>query len=347
MEVHQVPVVDIAALMALTTDAEVDAALRNTKNTALREVLEHIRAAASEWGFFYVTHHGLPEQEMEKFRESMRSFFRLPAETKRSIARTEANIRGYVEKELTKNKTDWKECFDFTGAHEDDPPTEEHKRRGKMENQWLDEETLPGFRHEMQTYFEKMAYMSRRLMKLFAVALGEDPTFFDKFFQGNHPSVMRLNHYPIAPEPEKAMGVHHHTDSVALTILLQDDDVASLQVLHRESNSWVNVPPRTGTYTINTGDLIQVWSNDKFVAPLHRVLATDKASRFSAPFFYLPAYDVQVEPIVVKEGEVPNYRPFSFLEYIVARARGNYADLGKENQIGDFKINGAIDLANS
>ncbi|POM76717.1 2OG-Fe(II) oxygenase superfamily protein [Phytophthora palmivora] len=347
MEVHQVPVVDIGALMALTTDGEVNAALRNTNDDALCEILENVRAAASEWGFFYVTNHGLPEHEMEKFREKMRSFFRLPMETKRTIVRTETNAHGYVEKELTKNKTDWKECFDFAGAHDDVPSKDKNGELRNVKNQWLDEETLPGFRHEMQSYYEKMAYMSRRLMKLFAVALGEDPTFFDKFFQGNHPSVMRLNYYPIAPEPEKTMGVYHHTDSVALTILLQDDEVASLQVLHRESGTWVNVPPRRGTYTINTGDLIQVWSNDKFVAPLHRVLATDKACRFSAPFFYLPAFDVQVEPIVVKEGEVPNYRPFSFLEYIVARARGNYADLGKENQIGDFKINGPIDVANS
>ncbi|OWZ21854.1 2OG-Fe(II) oxygenase superfamily protein [Phytophthora megakarya] len=347
MEIHEVPVVDIGALMALTTDTEVNAALRNTADDALGEMLESVRAAASDWGFFYVTNHGLPEHEMDEFREKIRSFFRLPQETKRTIGRTETNGHGYVEKELTKNKTDWKECFDFGGTQRDVPPEDKTGLLSKVQNQWLDEHIVPGFRHQMQTYYEKMAYMSRRLMKLFAVALGEDPSFFDKFFHENHPSVMRLNHYPIAPEPEKVMGVYHHTDSVALTILLQDDDVASLQVLHRKSGAWVNVPPRKATYTINTGDLIQVWSNDKFVAPLHRVLATDKASRYSAPFFYLPAYDVQIEPIVVKEGEVPNYRPFSFLEYIVARARGNYADLGKENQIGDFKINGPIDVANS
>ncbi|KAK1931167.1 putative 2-oxoglutarate-dependent dioxygenase [Phytophthora citrophthora] len=342
MEVHQVPTVDISPLMALTTDAEVDAALRNIEDSTLRETVENIRAAASEWGFFYVTNHGMPESEMEKFRSNMRSFFHLPKETKRSVARSETNVRGYIEKELTKNKTDWKECFDFTGEHEDDPPGGK-----KLQNQWLDEQTLPGFRHMMQTYFERMAYMSRRLMKLFAVALGEEPTFFDKFFHGNHPSVMRLNHFPIAPEPEKIMGVHDHTDATALTIVLQDDDVASLQVLHRESNSWVNVPPRKGTYTINTGDLTQVWSNDKFVAPLHRVVANGKSSRFTAPFFYFPSFDVQVEPIVVKEGEVPNYRPFSFYEFIVARARSNHADLGQEYQIGDFKINGPVDVANS
>ncbi|GMF13074.1 unnamed protein product [Phytophthora lilii] len=277
----------------------------------------------------------------------MRSFFRLPVETKRSISRTATNARGYVEGDLTKNKTDWKECFDFTGAHEDSPPTDGDRRLGAEQNQWLDEAILPGFRSEMQTYYNKMQYISRRLLKLFAVALGEEPVFFDQFFHGNNPSVMRLNHYPIAPEPEKNMGVYHHTDSVALTILLQDDEVASLQVFHRKSETWVNVPPRKDTYTINIGDLIQVWSNDKFVAPLHRVLASNKASRFSAPFFYLPAYDVRVEPIVVEKGEGAKYRPFSFAEYILKRAQGNYADLGTENQIGDFKINGPIDVANS
>lgn len=341
------PVIDIKSLMTPRTDAEVDTALRDAQDVAFRGILENIRAAASEWGFFYITNHGVSEEEMERFRQNMRSFFRLPIDVKRSIARTEANPRGYVEKELTKNKTDWKECYDFTGAYEDNPPKTNNALLAQVRNQWLSEATLPNFRQEMQLYYEKMAHMSRRLMKLFAVALGEDPQFFDKFFEGNHPSSMRLNHYPVAPEPAKTMGVYHHTDPVALTILLQDDEVASLQVLHRKSNTWVNVPPRKGTYTINTGDLTQVWSNDRFLAPLHRVLATDKASRYSAPFFYLPTYEVQVKPIIGKEGEVANYRPFSFFEFILARAKGNCADLGKENQIGDFKINGPVDTANS
>uniref|UniRef100_H3GMI2 Fe2OG dioxygenase domain-containing protein n=1 Tax=Phytophthora ramorum TaxID=164328 RepID=H3GMI2_PHYRM len=347
MDVHQVPVVNIGALTAFPTDVEVDAALREAKSAALGHLVEEIRAAASEWGFFYIANHGLPQQEIDEFQESMRSFFRLPVETKRSILRTPNNNRGYVVDELTKNKTDWKECFDFAGAHEDGPPTDKIERLGEDQNQWLDEAALPGFRHEMQAYYKKVELIARRLLKVFAVALGEEPAFFDKFYEGNHSSLLRLNHYPVAPEPEKTMGVYHHTDFGALTVLLQDDDVASLQVLHRESQTWVNVPPRKGTYTINIGDMVQVWSNDKFMAPLHRVLASNKAGRFSAPFFYLPAYDVQVEPIVVKEGELANYRPFSWREFLLKRVQGNYADDGKENQIGDFKIHGPVDVANA
>ncbi|KAL3669868.1 hypothetical protein V7S43_005245 [Phytophthora oleae] len=329
------------------SDTEVDEALREAKDGGLHEIIENVRAAASKWGFFYIASHGLPEQEVGEFQSAMRSFFRLPKEIKRTIRRSATNNRGYVESELTKNKTDWKECFDFAGAGEDDPATDNVERLGEDRNQWLDEATLPGFRREMRSYYDKMELVARRLLKAFAVALGEEPAFFDQFFRSNASSTLRLNHYPVALEPEKAMGVYHHTDSGALTILLQDDEVASLQVLHRESQTWVDVPPRKGTYTINIGDMIQVWSNDQFIAPLHRVLASNKAGRFSAPFFYGPSYNVQVEPIVVKPGDVPNYRPISYRQFRMARFKGNQADNGKENQIGDYKIHGAIDVANS
>ncbi|ETI33710.1 hypothetical protein L914_18872 [Phytophthora nicotianae] len=347
MDVYQVPVVDIGALMAFSNDIEVDSALRDPNHGDLEKTIEEVRAAASEWGFFYITNHGLSEQQVSEFQTALRSFFRLPKETKRTIRRSATNNRGYVEGELTKNKTDWKECFDFAGTGEDAPVADEHERLGEDRNQWLEETTLPGFRTEMRSYYNKMEHIARRLLKVFAVALGEEPAFFDRFFRSNASSTMRLNHYPVAPEPERTMGVYHHTDSGALTILMQDDEVATLQVLHRESQTWVNVPPRKGTYTINIGDMMQVWSNDQFVAPLHRVLASNEAERFSAPFFYSPSYNVQVEPIVVKLGDVPNYRPISWRQFRLARFKGNYADLGKENQIGDYKIHGATDVANS
>ncbi|EGZ26764.1 hypothetical protein PHYSODRAFT_470337 [Phytophthora sojae] len=347
MDVRQVPVVDIAALMAFRSDVEVDAALRDASDAALCKTIEEVRAAASEWGFFYIASHGLPEQEVDSFQAAMRSFFNLPAEAKRSIRRSASNSRGYFDDELTKNKTDWKECLDFAGVDEDGPANDKHERLGDDRNQWLEEDVLPGFRQEMVEYYGKMEYISRRLLKVFAVALGEEPAFFDQFFHGDNSSFLRLNHFPVAPEPEKTMGVYHHTDAGALTLLLQDDEVASLQAFHRDSQTWTLVPPRKGTFTINIGDMVQVWSNDKFVAPLHRVLASGGADRFSAPFFYNPSYKAQIEPIVVKEGEEANYRPLSWREFRLARFKGDYADSGKEIQIGDFKIHGPIDVANS
>ncbi|RLN89606.1 hypothetical protein BBJ28_00015542 [Nothophytophthora sp. Chile5] len=340
MDVRQVPVVDIGTLMACSTDADVELTLRDAEGGGLRETITAVRAAATEWGFFYISNHGLSQQEVAEFQTSMRSFFRLPAEIKRTIRRSATNSRGYFDDELTKNKTDWKEGLDFAGAHEDGPVQGKGERLSDDENQWLDEGILPAFHSEMATYFDKMEHVSRRLLKIFAVALGEETAFFDQFFHGDNSSFLRLNHYPVAPEPEKTMGVYHHTDAGALTVLLQDDEVASLQVFHRESQTWNLIPPRKGTFVINIGDMVQVWSNDQFVAPLHRVLANGSAERFSAPFFYNPSYQAQVGPIVVKEGDKAKYRPLSWRAFRQQRFQGDYADSGKEIQISDFKIGG-------
>ncbi|ETL80762.1 hypothetical protein L917_18763 [Phytophthora nicotianae] len=330
MDVRQVPMVDVAALIAFPNDVEVDAALR-AKDGDARKIVEEIGAAANEWGFFYIANHGLSEQEMAKFQKAMRSFFDLPKDVKRTVQRTLTNSRGYVEHELTKNKTDCKECFDFAGANEDGPANDKHLRLGDDKNQWISEEALPGFHNEMTTYFNKMEYIARRLLKVFAVALGEEPTFFDQFFHDENSSHMRLNHYPATEDPEKTMGVYHHTDAGF-------------------SPSVSNVGQRAasqGTYTINIGDMVQVWSNDQFVALLHRVLANGGADRFSAPFFYNPSYKAQVEPIVMKPGDVANYRQLSWGEFRLRRYQGNVTDKGKEIQIGDFKVRGPIDVANS
>ncbi|KAG2805446.1 hypothetical protein PC118_g18455 [Phytophthora cactorum] len=77
---------------------------------------------------------------------------------------TPTNLRGYVEHELTKNKTDCKKCFDFAGTNEEGPANDKHLRLGNNENQWLSEETLPGFHNEMATYFGKMEFIARRLL---------------------------------------------------------------------------------------------------------------------------------------------------------------------------------------
>ena len=58
----------------------------------------------------------------------------------------------------------------------------------------------------------------------------------------------------------------------AVTVLSQSN-VQSLQVLQPADQQWYNVEPIEGAFVINTGDVMQVWSNDGYKAPLHRVKA--------------------------------------------------------------------------
>ena len=97
---------------------------------------------------------------------------------------------------------------------------------------------------------------------------------------------------------------------------------------------WHSVEPIPGAFTINIGDMVQVWSNDLYRAPPHRVLAMDSSDRYSLPFFYNPSYDAVIEPLVGP----PRYRPISWGEFRRRRAGGDYASYGTEVQISEWRI---------
>ncbi len=165
-------------------------------------------------------------------------------------------------------------------------------------------------------------------------------------FGGNHTGFIRLNYYPvddpmqgsgIEHQPVADLGVHHHTDAGVLTVLLQDD-VGGLQV-HRDGQ-WHNIPPTEGAFVINTGDMMQVWSNDNYKAAMHRVLAMESSDRYSIPFFFNPPASTRVSPLptVVSAATPARYSAIEWAEYRGKRTDGDFADYGAEVQISQFRI---------
>ncbi|HXV73488.1 MAG TPA: 2OG-Fe(II) oxygenase family protein, partial [Sphingomonadales bacterium] len=160
----------------------------------------------------------------------------------------------------------------------------------------------------------------------------------------NHASFLRLNHYPvddILEEEEKTkttplgdMALHHHTDAGVLTILLQDA-VGGLQV--QVGNDWIDVTPVENAFVVNVGDMMQVWSNDRYRAAVHRVRPIPGRSRYSIPFFFNPSYGTVCTPIV-QPGEKALYRPVKWSEFRGERAKGDFGDYGTEIQISAFRI---------
>jgi isopenicillin N synthase-like dioxygenase len=45
------------------------------------------------------------------------------------------------------------------------------------------------------------------------------------------------------------------------------------------------VEPRPDALVINIGDVVQVWSNDRYVAPVHRVIANRTKARLQRAVF--------------------------------------------------------------
>ena len=320
-----VPVVDIAGIT------------QNASSEEAQSAVEAIAKACREWGFFQIINHGVTDELIDEVWHQTRTFFAGPDAVKQAILRTRENPWGYYNNELTKNQRDKKEVFDYT--------TDGTDPIYRAENRWP--EIGSEFRDTMCTYLDACIGLSLTLLEAFCVGLNLPADFMRDDFAGNHTGFMRLNHYPVADPlaaanrrdlPDADMGVHYHTDAGALTVLLQDD-VGGLQVY--KDGFWHDIASLPGALVINTGDMMQVWSNDIYQAAIHRGLAMHSRDRYSIPFFFNPAAATQVSPLptVVSEARPSRYRSIIWSEFRGKRTDGDYADYGAEVQIAQYKIN--------
>ena len=300
--------------------------------------VELIARACREWGFFQITNHGIPKALIDDVWSVTEHFFAQSMGDKETLLRTRENPWGYYNNELTKNKRDKKEVFDFTSDGID--PVY------RAENRWPS--VSSSFRQVLTRYRDACEVLALSLLRAMCRGLQVPATTLDHAFYPRHTGFVRLNYYPVSdPQAGRAdgvdgsgiadRGVHHHTDAGSLTVLLQDD-VGGLQVYR--DGYWHDVSPVAGALVINTGDMLKVWSNDRYHAAIHRVLAMQATDRYSVPFFYNPNAGTVVQPIEALVGQdcPARYRSIDWSDYRSRRTDGDYADYGTEVQISQFRI---------
>ncbi|KAE8008956.1 hypothetical protein FH972_005414 [Carpinus fangiana] len=330
-EAQGIPLIDLSPIATHSSD----------EVSAIDEgVVREIGNACKEWGFFQVINHGVPLEKRQRIEDASRKFFAQSLEEKRKVRRNDKEVLGYFDTEHTKNVRDWKEVFDFTveeptivpASHEPDD-----KELTEWTNQWPDYPSE--LREACQEYAQEMVRLAYKLMELVALSLGLPGDKFHGFFK-DQTSFIRLNHYPHCPTPHLALGVGRHKDAGALTILAQDD-VGGLEVKRKTDGEWIRVNPTADAYIINVGDIIQVWSNDKYESVDHRVVVNSKKERFSIPFLFNPAHYTLVKPLeeLTNEQNPAKYRAYNLGKFITTRKRSNFQKLNVENiQISHFRI---------
>ena len=307
--IENVPVIDIAELDSPAS-------------------LEAIDSACRDWGFFQVTGHGIEAALLSDLFDVSREFFAQPDREKRRILRDADNPWGYYDRELTKNRRDWKEIYDFGPAD-----------GALLKPRWPSGRLRLRFEPVLRAYYAECRSLAMRLLSAMAVNLGVGPDLLASGFDKRHTSFLRLNYYPKytgGTSGERFFGVGEHTDSGALTLLLQDAQ-PGLEVCR--DDRWYLVEPRADAVVVNIGDMVQVWSNDRYRAALHRVVTNPSKDRYSVPFFLNPSYETIYEPLptTVTPGYPPHYRPIRWREFRTLRAAGDYADVGEEIQITHYR----------
>jgi isopenicillin N synthase-like dioxygenase len=273
-----------------------------------RRVAEEISRACTEIGFFVIVGHGVPQGEIDATYGAAAGFFRLPVEEKLIIRQPAPSIsRGYTPMKGESlggmnSAADLKEIIDMGPV---DVPGGEYYERPEAGNHFhpnLWPAHPQGFQQIMTSYYRRMNRLANDLMGLFALALDlPEDFFYDKL--DKNMSALRIICYPEQndpPEPGQLRG-GAHTDYGTLTILMSDQSAGGLQAQHRDGY-WVDVVPRPGSYVINIGDIMQNWTNDRWVSTVHRVInppaeLANTSRRHSVVFFHQPNYDALIETL--------------------------------------------------
>ncbi|KAL5070897.1 hypothetical protein RYX36_021784 [Vicia faba] len=303
-------------------------------------LISKIGNACEEWGFFQVINHGVPSDVSKRVEIAMKKFFEQSIEEKKKVKRDAVNAMGYHDAEHTKNIRDWKEVFDYLVENTTQVPSSHEPNDSGLRtltNQWP--LYPPHFRETMQEYAREVEKLSYKLLELISLSLGLASDKFHDCFK-NQLSLLRLNHYPPCPFPDLALGVGRHADAGALTVLAQDE-IGGLQVKRKSDGDWIPVKPTHGAFIINVGDVVQVWSNDKYQSVEHRVVVNTQKERFSIPFFFYPSHHVMAKPAeeLVNDKNPAKYKPYNIGKFYANRNRSDFNKRKVENiQIHHFKI---------
>src|SRR5262249_32588136 len=182
------------------------------------------------------------------------------------------------------------------------------------QNVWPD--TPAEYREVFTAAYGALEGLGQTLMRVFAVALSVAENFFDDKID-RHFSTLPVNHYPVPdgePEPSQ-IRAGEHTDFGSLTILAVGSRAGGLQVRLRDG-AWLDVTAEPDEFIVNIGDMMQRWTNDRWLSNVHRVInppAQERAGskRMSLGYFLHPNYDAEIACLPTSQvpGDPPRYPP--------------------------------------
>ncbi|KAB5511812.1 hypothetical protein DKX38_028840 [Salix brachista] len=234
-----------------------------------------IAEASKEWGIFQVVKHGIPCDLITKLQDVGKKFFELPQEEKEFIARPRdsKNIEGYGSK-LQNNPQAKKSWVDHLFHRIWPPPSINYKF-------WPN--NPPSYREVNEEYAKYMREVADKLLTTLSLGLGLDGHALKEGAGGEEIEFMlKINYYPPCPRPDLALGVVAHTDLSALTILVPNE-VPGLQIFKDEN--WIEAKYIPNALIIHIGDQIEILSNGKYKAVLHRTTVAKDKARMSWPVF--------------------------------------------------------------
>lgn len=252
-------------------------------------IAEMIDAACSDTGCFVVEGHGIAPEIRAGVFDAARRLFALPLADKQQLAIGRSSCRrGY--------RDDDPETFDLARDLDDSHPEVGAGTPLYGPNQWP---SIDGFRRVVDAYFAAAFEAAQMVTRGMALALGLDPAYFTRRMTDSVTS-LRLVHHAPTPAGNDAAGCREHADEGLLTLIAQDASAAT--EVRRRDGDWIEVAPEPDQLVVHVGDMMARWSNDRWVAAVHRNLGPAREHHYSVPLFVNPDFHCTVQPIVTECG---------------------------------------------
>ena len=283
------------------------------------EITEQLWRAATETGFFQVSHHGIDQADVDAAFARSEQLFALPESTKAQwpLARN-AGWESRAQIRPSTGKADLKESYQVT--------------RPRMAGRWPSEVELPGFQAATLQFEAQCWAVGMRILSCFAERLELAHDFFAQAHQPGSPhyqSTLRMLRY-FAQRPDQEAGAWRagaHTDFDCLTLLFQRPGQGGLEVLpgkEAAEGAWTPVPPVEGVITCNIGDMLMRWSDDQLLSNFHRVRNPGpgdyQGDRYSLAFFCQANEDITIRS---PSGKYPD---ITAADYLQQRINANFAN---------------------
>ncbi|KAB8334317.1 isopenicillin N synthase family oxygenase [Scytonema tolypothrichoides VB-61278] len=303
----KIPVIDFSPF---TTD----------KATAKQTVVHQIYQACHEIGFMYLKNTNISNDFIHQVLQHSKNFFDLPLAEKQQLAWSdEFSNQGYVDLERERlnpnNPGDLKEAFNIG-------------KQKVIDIDLTEKLSSPAKNPHILNFYEACTELANKVLQAIALALDLPQDFFTtNHNQQNH--TLRLLHYPSLSQPPKLRQVRagEHSDYGSITLLFQDE-VGGLEI-RTASGEWIAAAPIPDTIIINTGDLMERWTNHVFCSTKHRVMIpnddTLKQSRYSVAFFCHPNDNTEIACLKsCQRDKSAIYHPILAGEYLLSRLQATY-----------------------
>lgn len=280
-------------------------------------LLLELARACREWGCFQVENHGVSREVVDGMWAAARCFYEQPMVVKQRLQSLEREKGVTFRKSEETNRAYWLEIL--TIRH----------RPGICDGFQEASEILGEILHEFRRNMENLG---NNLYSLIFESLGFDAEYMKAaaILRTIERAVLTLNFYPVCPDPSKQMGFKQHSDVGTLTLIMQDE-VGGLQALSN-TGEWVAITKHTpNTILVLRGDQLEILTNGRYKACVHRVMTNCEELRASMPFTFGPHEEDLVAPLtrLLDHENPPLYQGVVFQDYMARAFNLNLPDSQK------------------